>query len=434
MRLTHLFLTLATAFATGLTAAATRAQEGSFAPAIYVNDRVITGYELDQRIAFLELLRFPGDIPAEAEKGLIEDRLRLDVAEAAGIKVSDAELKAGMAEFAARANLEPEQFIEAIAQGGVAAETFRDFVAAGLAWRSAVRERFVARVLVTPAEIDRELSADYGRGAGPRVLISEIVLPAKLGGFAPVRARAEELAETIGSEASFAEAARLNSVAPSRDNGGRLDWIPLSNLPPQVRAELAKIGSGGVTAPVPVPGGIGLFLLRGIDEGGPEVPAGAIAVDYALFHLAAGADPAAELARLRGGADTCDDLFRLARGQPPEQLQRQRALRPQVPGDILASLDTLDANEMTLYRRAGGGASVLMLCGRNATIAAANVPLDVGVAPTTADGVPSVVETVGYGNGPNRDQVREEITNRKLSQLAEAWLAELKAEALIRRP
>jgi peptidyl-prolyl cis-trans isomerase SurA len=105
-----------------------------------------------------------------------------------------------------------------------------------------------------------------------------------------------------------------------------------------------------------------------------------------------------------------------------------------VPGDILASLDTLDANEMTLYRRAGGGASVLMLCGRNATIAAANVPLDVGVAPTTADGVPSVVETVGYGNGPNRDQVREEITNRKLSQLAEAWLAELKAEALIRRP
>jgi peptidyl-prolyl cis-trans isomerase SurA len=289
-------------------------------------------------------------------------------------------------------------------------------------------------VQVTPAEIDREISADFGRGAGPRVLISEIILPAKQGGFGPVRVKAEELAETIGSEAAFAEAARLNSIAPSRDNGGRLDWIPLSNLPPQVRAELAKIGNGQVTAPAPVPGGVGLFLLRGLQDGGPEVPPGAVAVDYALFHLAAGADPAAELARLRGAADTCDDLFRLAKGQPPEQLQRQRALRRQVPGDILASLDTLDAHEMTLYRRASGGASVLMLCERNANIAAGNVPLDVGVAPAPAEGAPSVVETVGYGSGPNREQVREEITNRKLAQLAEAWLAELKADALIRRP
>lgn len=433
MRFTSPLLALATALTTSLAPLAAPAQDGPFSAAIYVNDRVITAYELDQRSRFLTLLRFPGDVQSEAEKGLIEDRLRLDAAKAADITVSEEELRAGMAEFAARANLEPDQFLAAIAQGGVAPETYRDFVEAGLAWRSLIRARFAQTVQVTPAEIDRDLSSDFGRGAGPRVLISEIILPAKQGGVGVVRAKAGKLAETITSEGSFAEAARQNSIAASRENGGKIDWIPLSNLPPQVRTALAKLGQGQISEPVPVPGGIGIFQLRGLQDGSPEVPAASVVVDYALFHLAAGTDGAAELARLRSGADTCDGLYPLARGLPPEQLARQKALRGRIPAEILAALDRLDANEMTLIRRPGGGSSVLMLCGRTATIAANQINPAIGYA-APPEGVPSVVEGAGFGFGPTRDQVREEILNRRLSQIAEAYLAELRADALIRRP
>ena len=52
-----------------------------FAPAIQVNEMIITEYEIDQRALFFELLKFPGNHKKEAEKSLIDDRLKLKAAE-----------------------------------------------------------------------------------------------------------------------------------------------------------------------------------------------------------------------------------------------------------------------------------------------------------------------------------------------------------------
>ena len=64
---------------------------------------------------------------AEAEKGLVEDRLRAQAAKAAGITISDQQVASGMAEFAGRANLDAEQFVDAFAYHGQrrVTETFR---------------------------------------------------------------------------------------------------------------------------------------------------------------------------------------------------------------------------------------------------------------------------------------------------------------------
>ena len=55
--------------------------KGSFKPAIQVDDMIITQYEIDQRLLFFELLKFPGNHKKEAEKSLINDRLKLRAAE-----------------------------------------------------------------------------------------------------------------------------------------------------------------------------------------------------------------------------------------------------------------------------------------------------------------------------------------------------------------
>ena len=437
MRLTTLFLTVATSFAAATTC---QSQDSNFSSVLQVNNQVITGYELEQRIHFLELLRFPGDIPAEAQKGLIEDRLRTAAAKTAGIIVTDDMVQSGMAEFAARANLDTDKFLAAIAQGGIAPETFRDFVKSGVAWRTLIRTKYASRLVISESEIDRELSADAGRGAGPRVLISEIIIPAPTGGMAQARALVEGLTETITSEAAFADAARQYSIAASRDQGGKVDWIPLTNLPPQVRGALATLGEGQLTGPVPLAGGVGLFQLRGLEGAGetlgkPTVNPGQIAIDYAQYRLPAGVDAAAEAARIRGVADTCDDLFQLANGQPATQLTRHKDLRGTVPSDILSQLDRLDANEIAVRQPAGSAPSLLMLCERNATLASGNLaPFVAPEIGTTYTGIPSVVEGAGFGNGPTRDQIREEITSRRLAQLADGYLAELKANAIIRTP
>jgi len=142
---------------------------------ITVNDRAITGFELQERERFLALLRAPGDHKELARTQLIEDRLKLGAAQAAGVQPGADEVLAGMEEFAGRANLTREEFVKAITSAGVSEQAFRDFVTAGLAWRQLVQARFGGRVSVSEAEVDRALNSTTKDG-GVRVLLSEIIM------------------------------------------------------------------------------------------------------------------------------------------------------------------------------------------------------------------------------------------------------------------
>ena len=411
------------------------AQSGNFSPAIIVNDSAVTQYELDQRIRFLTLLRAPGDPVAEAEKGLIEDRLRRQAAKAAGIVPGEQQIAAGMAEFAGRANLDTEQFLQAIGEAGVAPETFRDFVAAGIAWREVVRARFLPRISITEAEIDRAMSVAAQRGAGPRVLLSEILIPMNPGTAADVSDLATSLSESIGSEAAFAAAARQYSAAPSRDQGGQLGWMPLTNLPPQLRQVIAGLANGQVSPPVPLGAAMGLFRLRGLEQGGEIAPAN-ISVDYAQLLIAGGRAPEAlaMAERVRGEVDTCDDLYRVAKGRPAGELLRETRPMNQVPADIAAELARLDDNEASTALTRGNALVFLMLCKRSATLAAGSAPVMSDVSAPAADGVPAIDPALGFGQGPSRAQVREELVSQRLAGFADGYLAELRANAIIRTP
>lgn len=410
------------------------AQSGRFAPAIIVNDAAVTNYELEQRIRFLTILRVPGDPVAEAEKGLVEDRLRLQAAKAAGVTLSEAQVSAGMAEFAGRANLETEQFLQAIGEGGVAPETFREFVRAGLAWRELMRARFLPRVRISEAEIDRALSVPAQRGAGPRVLLSEIIIPTTPDTALDVQELATELAGTIRSEAAFAAAAREHSAAGSRESGGQIGWVPVTNLPPQARAALAGLANGQVSQPVPLGNAIGLFRLRGIQQA-TEIPASAISLDYAQVLIPGGrtAPALAEASRLRGAVDTCDDLYREVK--TAGAVSRETRSLAVVPSDVAGALASLDDNEVSTELTRGGALVFLMLCKRSATLVLGSEPiLTDASAGAASDGRRAIDPALGFGKGPSRAQVREELTNQRLAGFADGYLAELRANAIIRLP
>lgn len=424
--------------------------QAEFSPAITVNGRAITGYELAQRKLFLDLLRVPGDHDADAERGLIEDRLRMDAAERAGIEISQEQVTAGMTEFAARANLDLPQFIEAIGQGGVDAETYRDFVKAGIVWRETVRRRFANRILVGDADIERAMSLDLGRGQGPRVKISEIFLPSSPATFADQRDLAEELSKTATTEGAFGQAARAHSVSPSRDAGGQIGWIPVTNLPPQMRPMVLGMQPGQVSPPVPLPNAIVLVRLQAVDQGGPVSQAN-VSVDYAQY-LIPGAGTAAaeaEAARIGARAQTCGELYELARGLPADRLVRQTQPVSQVPSDIAAILAGLDENELSTSLRRGDTQVVVMLCDRSAVLssqppaqreaqqaplAAADIPVaEGGAAGQTGSSRPAINQDLTFARGPSADTVRGEIVDQRLNALAASYLAELRASAIIQR-
>lgn len=401
MRLISCLLALCTLLAAPLPA---RAQSGGlFSPYVFVNDRAVTVFEFEQRVLMLQLFRAPGDIEAEARQALIDDRLRKDAGALLGLELSPEAIQAGMEEFAARANLSAEEFIAALAQAGVAEESFRDFVEAGLLWREVVRARFGPRAQVTDVEIDRAIAATTER-VGVRVLVSEIRLAAEPGQESSARSLAARLRREIASEAEFADAARNYSSGPTAGAGGRLDWMALSNLPAEVATQVLGLRPGQISNPVSVEGAVVLYLVRDLQQTGPQA-ATATSVEYARLALPAGRDPAEEAARIRARLDTCDDLYGVAPGAPESQLLRETRSLGELPADLALALAPLDDNETTLYV-AAGQPSLVMLCGR--------VPV--------------------FEDAPNRELVRRDLLNRRLAAYADGYLEELRADAIIREP
>ncbi|MFD1797338.1 peptidylprolyl isomerase [Paracoccus aurantiacus] len=395
-----------------------------FSPVVYINNSVVTRYEIDQRIRFMQVLNAPQTSAAEAEKLLIEDRLRLEAARQIGVEVSDVGLEEGLAEFAGRANLTTGEFIQLLERNGVDRQAYRDFIKAGVAWREVVRRRILPSVSVSDAEVDQAMKRIIETPIVTGVLLSELIMPAPPGQEEAVMARAENIVATVSSEAAFADAARRYSATPSRDRGGRLEWMNVDNMPPSLRPIVLGLRPGQMTPPLSIPGAVVLFYLR--DTRGQLRPG---ANEQTLDYLTVTFPSMADAQRAASQSHTCGELYVFANGLPDQQVRRETAGQGSIPAYTGVLLASLDKNESTVVDR-GGAADVVMLCDRTPALLAG---LEAGpVATATQEGG----ETTGADANalPQREAVREQIFNRKISQAADAFLAEQRADAVIRRP
>ncbi len=381
--------------------------QGLFDPVAKVDQRTITEFEVQQRQRFLRLLGASGSTRTEVIEELIRDRLREAETRAVGIVLGPDEVAAGLSEFAGRADLTTEEFIQGLASEGVAEETFRDFVVVQLVWRDYIRARFGNRVNVGDREIDRAVQSARGN-SGIEVLVSEIIIPAPPQEVDGVLEQAEIISQST-TEAEFSSFARRFSATASRGAGGRLPWTPISELPPVLRPLLLALGPGDVTAPLQIPNAVALFQLRDIRE--TEAPQQTFsAIEYAAYYINGGRTPEA-LSRAQSIAarvDRCDDLYGVAQGQPDNVLDRGSLPPEEIPDDIAIELSKLDPGEVsTALTRAGGNTLVfLMLCGRT----------------------PALEEDQEV----DRAAVASQLRNQRLNAFSETLLADLRAEADVR--
>ncbi|WP_175544659.1 peptidylprolyl isomerase [Roseovarius azorensis] len=382
------------------------AAQNLFEPVILVNEQAVTRYELQQRARMLTLFRAPGDPNRLAREQLIEERIKLDAARISGIVLDDDAVRAGMEEFAGRANMSGEQFVQALAGEGVSESTFREFVRAGITWREVTRARFASRVSVSDSDLERATLALTG-GSSVRVLLSEIILPVNsLEDAEEKQALAAGIAEST-SESEFAAAARRHSAAPSAAQGGRMNWVQLSDLPPGLRQVILTLGPGEVSDPLPIDGALALFYLRDIEETSVATPEYS-AIEYAAYYIPGGRSAQAlqRAAQVRAQVDVCDDLYGVALGQPPEVLERGSKAPEEIPADIAAELARLDPGESSAnITRANGQTLVfLMLCGRSPKL---------------------------DGEQPTVEDLSNFIRNQRIESFANSYLEQLRAEARI---
>lgn len=374
------------------------AAQGQFSPAITVNDSAITGYDLDQRQRLLTLFNTPGDVAALARTQLIEERLKQEELNRRGVGITPENLATEVAAFAQRANLSTDQFAQLLAQNGVALSTLEQFVEIGVTWRDYIRLRYGAQAQITDDDIARAQSQQNGGTDALEVLLSEIIIPAPPPRAAEANAIATQISQA-GSQAAFEAAARQYSALPSRDNGGRLNWLPLSNYPPALQGLIRGLAIGEITSPIPIPNGVALFQMRGIREV-PQARATPTSIDYATFAVAGDAAAAQAVAVQ---ADTCNDLYGLARGLPADVLVRETVAPAQVPQDVALELAKLDRDETSVGLSRGAGTLIVMMCGRI------------------------------YGDAvADPEALRSQLQAQRLEGFANALLADLRAAATIR--
>ncbi|MFT7593455.1 MAG: peptidyl-prolyl cis-trans isomerase SurA [Paracoccaceae bacterium] len=374
-----------------------------FSPALTVNEDVITHFELDQRAKFMAILRAPGDPAKLAHDALIEDRLKQQAIKQAGFETSPEDVEAGIEEFAARAKLKPDEFVKALEQAGVSRETLRDFVEIGISWREYVSARFLAQARPTEAEID--LAIGRSGSGGVQVLLSELIIPITLETQEQVEGLAAEIAQVKGYDA-FSAAAAQNSAAETRVNGGRLDWLSITELPAGLRPVILELAPGEITAPITLPQAVALFQMRGVRESGVAAPRYA-SIEYATFFLAGGRTPEtlAAAAGIADRIDTCDDLYGIVKKTPGTTLERVSKAPGQIPRDVALELAKLDEGEtsIALTRSNGQSLMLLMLCGR----------------------------TAGQGDEEARQEISDALTQQRLNTFAANFLEQMRADALI---
>ncbi len=368
-----------------------------FAPAIQVDDMIITYYEIQQRSTFFELLKFPGNPKKEAENSLIDDRLKIRAAEKFGVKLNPGALNYEMEIFAKRANLTIDQFAKRLKKAGVDRITWENYMQIPLMWFETVNRKFASEISSSVSNKNNENLIITGSEI--QVLLTEIIIPVQPGFEEEAENRIKDLRK-LNSIKKFSEAASKYSVAPTRDVGGKVKWQNLSNLPSVVKPLIAGLSTGEVSEPLPIPGGIAIFQLRDVRESGYKKENSKF-IEYAEFIFRKNKKTKS---LLNSNVMVCDDLYSFSNSTKNAELVRKNVKVRSLSKNIKSTLANLDENEFTFDHTDSATSKLIMVCGR------------------------SKKETLTQSDV---DEINRSYVNKRLLSLANSYLENLRQEARI---
>lgn len=250
--------------------------------AAIVNDEVISGYDLQQRMSLV--LSSSGIQPSpealkrlepQVLRGLVDERLQLQEAQRQEIEVETREIAEAIADIGARNNLSPEQIENFLGQAGIDFATLQRQVYAELAWNKLIGQRFGSRIVISDEQVDSAYNRFLENSSKPQYRVSEIFLAVD----SPdqdeeVRRTGQRLVEQIIAGAPFDTVAQQFSQASTAATGGDVGWVQEGQLAEELDSQLLKMRPGSVSAPIRTIGGY--YILALLDR--RETAAGADAM------------------------------------------------------------------------------------------------------------------------------------------------------------
>lgn len=249
-----------------------------------VEEDVVLYSELDRRVNSIkqQIRGRGGNLPPEdllrkqVLDRLISESIQLQMAKRGGIRISDEQLNATIAEVARNNRMTPEQFRQALASDNISYPIFRDDIRNEM-MIGQVRQRAVARrVFISQQEITDLMAqqADTGTTAS-EFRLSHIMIGvpenASSAELQKAQAKADALAEKARGGADFAELAISNSAGQEALEGGDLGWRNLNQMPTLFADAVKRLKKGDVAPVLRSPSGF--HILKVMDErGGDTLP------------------------------------------------------------------------------------------------------------------------------------------------------------------
>ena len=205
----------------------------------------------------------PADILLEqvTEKLIIEE-LQLQMADRAGVRISDAELNLTLSRLAANNQLSLEEFVVFVEENGDSYEDLREQMRREMRIQRIQRGRVNSSIDITEKEFESFLATDETLSAlDPELLVRQILVKSL--------STANEVIESLDNGSDFAEIAKAKSISSNAQTGGLLNWRKAVDMPELFEKALANQSIGFISEPLE--SGSGYHILKLEDKRGEFV-------------------------------------------------------------------------------------------------------------------------------------------------------------------
>ena len=386
-----------------------------------VNGQVITGTDLEQRLALLtaaneqdlsgqELQQVRGQVL----RNLIDETLQIQAAQASDIAISQAEIDQTYARVAAQNFGQRTEQMDSYLRGiGSSPSSLKRQIQGELAWQRLLRQKVAFFVNVSAEEVNELMERLNASKGADEYRLGEIYLSANSSNRAAVEANAAKIVEQLRQGGSFVAYARQFSEASTAAVGGDLGWIRLPQLKnAQLEAVAQEMQPGQLVGPIAIPGGYSILYLIEKRQVLTADPRDALlSLKQIQISFDPGASEADNRAKLQAFTDGvtamrgCGDADQAAAALGATVVTNDQIRARSLPEQLQNIVLGLQLGETTpLFGSVEEGVRTLMLCGRDDPQAS---------------------------EGPDFDELMAQLEDERIGKAAQRYLRDLRNDAYI---
>ena len=348
---------------------------------------------------------------------LVQNRIQLQLAARAGIRVDDETLNRTIGNIAAENQVSLTQFREILEQDGYSYEQFREDIRNEITLSQLRKRQVENRIVVTEREIDNFLVNQEFQGTfQTEIRLSHILLSlpdaATADEIEQVRQVAAQIREDLLAGADFTEIAATVSDGGNASNGGDLGWRKSEDIPSLFADYIPEMKNGDISELIQSPSGFHIIKISGIksDEENIVEQTNSRHILIKTDQLTTSEQAKSKLEQLKLRIESGDDFGLLAKGNSHDSVSAIDGgnLGWRTPGELVPEfqrvMDTLEPNQISEPFRSSYGWHIVQVLGRR-----------------NFDNTESV----------KRGKARMAIRTRKLKEAMQNWTRRLRDEAYV---